>query len=273
MSNSTSFIACVLSTYIPVLGILSTAKMAENCSKGTISEPFDLEAFLRVECEECEEDAQLIGTITSNPLNIWTQLDDQPVANSTVVINISPDNIIEETKTEANKMDTVVEAKAETKGDTMAEEPKTAEVKPPETICAKKHETLMKEKDVQIEALKKELEVTKATVTKFEDEKKAVLLDTLKKEGIDSEPYKAETIPVIEKVLNAVVAFKKKADEAPEVNSGANVKATEQKTDESGAVMQKAAEESKPKVDEILERAWARAEADYGLKRPKPKGE
>lgn len=220
--------------------------------------------------ETTEEETELIGTITSTPLSIWVD-SDTSTAQSTVEIVAPPINISEDNKAEADKMvedkEVTVKINVEATGDKMAEEKKE-----PETICAKKHETLMKEKDVQIEALKKELDSAKATVTKFEDEKKTVLLENLKKEGIDSEPYKTEPIPVIEKVLGAVLAFKKKAEEAPEVNSGADVKATEQKTEPAGNVMEKTMEESKPKVDELLEKAWARAE-EYGLKRPKPKGE
>lgn len=218
-----------------------------------------------------DEDTLLSGTVTTTSLNIWTDINNT-TATSTIDLVVPPVNISEDNKVEAveiaeTTVNNTVEAKAETTGDKMAEEEKK-----PETICAKKHESLMQEKDVQIEALKKELESAKATVTKFEEEKKTVLLETLKKEGIDSEAYKTEPIPVIEKVLGAVMAFKKKAEDAPEVNSGATVKATELKTEESGKVVEKAIEESKPKIDETLEKAWAKAE-EYGLKRPKPKGE
>lgn len=138
-------------------------------------------------------------------------------------------------------------------GDKMSED-----VKKEETICAKKHETLMKEKDAQIEALNKELESLRATVSKYDEEKKNVVLESIKLEGVDVEPYKNDPIQTLEKLLNAVKAYKVKVASSQVVDSGAVVKATETVTDPDGDALRKAKEEADAKIKAVAEAEMAK---------------
>jgi len=124
-------------------------------------------------------------------------------------------------------------------GDNMVDEIKT-----PETICAKKHESLMKEKDSQIEVLNKELETLKASLAKFEDEKKLTVLEAIKAEGVDVEQYKSDPIATLEKLLTTVKAYKMKVASATVVDSGAVIKANDVKTEPDGDAMAKAKEQA-----------------------------
>ena len=205
-------------------GIVATETTISNPPDLTLTSTTPDDTFLSI--PYIHTDWNLIWTTTTN----GTAISDAPI------------NIVEKDKI----LDTPE------KGEHMAEETKEQ----PKTICAEKHDRLMKEKDDTVAALNVEIVSLKATVTKFEDEKRVALLDSLKSEGVDSEPYKTETIPVIEKVIAAVKAFKKKEEDKPEVNSGAVVIATaETKTEPKGNIMSAT-------VDEAAEKARLAAEAD-----------
>jgi len=172
----------------------------------------------------------------------------------------------------ANNIDDSIKAVSETgneekpstseEGMNMANEEKT------ETICAKKHEALMAEKDAiiaqrdnEISSLKTEIETLRATIKAFEDEKRIKILDVLKSEGVDTEKYKEESIPVLEKMVSLVATVKEKIKNAPETNSGAIVVAEEQKQDKTGEVITNKIETGKTetideeKINAILKRA------------------
>jgi cation transport regulator ChaB len=135
---------------------------------------------------------------------------------------------------------TVVE---EVKGETMVEE------KPAETICAKKHEAIVKAKDSEIEAKVKEIETLKATVAKFEAEKKAKVLETFVKEtGLDAKTYESKDVSVLEDIMATLKLLKEKENKEPEVNSGAVIKATEQQTKPEGDVVTTTLSEAEAKA-------------------------
>jgi hypothetical protein len=126
-------------------------------------------------------------------------------------------------------------------GETMADEKKE------ETVCAKVHTRVVAEKEELAKAMAeqtKEIESLKATVAKFNEIKKAEMLEVLKAEKIDVELFKDESIPVIEKTIQAIRAYKKAEDAVEEVNSGATVTATIQENVPSGDVISQAMSEA-----------------------------
>ena len=216
--------------------------------------------------ESTEEESSVDGIVSSEPINIFdynawkeagitTTVDD---TSATITI-VTPNNITEENKNLSSK--DVIETK---KVETMAEETKI------ETICAKEHETIVKAKDSEIEALKKEMETLKATVSKYDAEKKGKLLDAIKNEGLDPKNYESKEIPILEDILATLEAFKKKEAELPEVNSGAVVTATEQITKKEGDIVTATlneAEEKAKKEAEDLARINAKASQMDGKQR------
>lgn len=140
----------------------------------------------------------------------------------------------------------------------------------PKTICAEKHERLIKEKETEIETLKKKIESLESVVASYEAEKKSAMLDQLKA-FIDVKPYEGSDIKTIDTVLGAMKAFKEKADKEPVQDSGATVKATADKVDETGKAMTNEISEAEKKAKEEAEKldaTWTEAER-YGFKKPK----
>jgi len=239
--------------------------------KSTLPEPFDIEAFIK-NCPQIQETVDNVTTLTSTvdslitittfPSHVWYNISSTTTDGSNyrpwqeiystypypemdwtkykiwispnAVDNPPPYNIDEENKN----------PEQERKGEIMAEEPKT--------ICVEKHEQMIKEKDAQIETLNRDMETLKATVAKFEVEKKNSMLDALKAEKIDVEPFKNESIEVLDVRLQAIKAYKKSLEEAPEENSGVKVTATETKTDDTGKAVSNAVETV---VDEVKQKA------------------
>lgn len=197
-----------------------------------------------------DEEKSVDGIVSSTPINLltydpygtgYTTTADSSTATITIV---TPNNITEDNKNLSSK--DIIETK---KVETMAEEPK------PETICAKKHESIVKEKDTAIEALKKELESLKATVSKYDAEKKCKLLEAIKNDGLDPKVYESKEISVLEDILATLEAFKKKEAEVPEVNSGAVITATVQETKKEGdivtATLTEAEDKAKKEAEEL----------------------
>lgn len=140
-----------------------------------------------------------------------------------------------------------------------------------ETICAKKHEAIVKAKDSEIEAKVKEIESLKAVVAKYEAEKKARVLETFAKEtGLDPKQYESKDISVLEDIMATIKLLKEKENKEPEKDSGAVVKATEQQTKPEGDVVTATlneAEEKAKKEAEELARINAAASKIDGKKR------
>ena len=223
--------------------------------------------------ENAEEEREVEGTISATPLNILTL---EPVNSTTTstytnwTITLPPTNI-----TEANKNDGGPEkpvekqpepAIIETKGEIMVEE-----AKPAETICAKKHETLMKEKDSVIDAKVKEIESLKATVAKFEAEHKAKVLEAFVKEtGLDAKAYETREVSVLEDIMATLKALKEKEAKEPVIDSGAIVTATKQETKPEGDVVTATISEAETKAKEeekLRAELFAKAEKIDGIKR------
>ena len=181
-----------------------------------VESPGDNKDFKRDVCAECRIDIKAV-------LDAMFPIK----ATATEEDNITPSDNINEDGTAVDESST-----PDITGDKMADE----EVK---TICAEKHAAIVKDKDSTIEKLTKEMDEIRATLAQYETERKNVLLESLKKESIDIEPYKDDNIATLEKLVNAVKAFKTKLEEEVEENSGAKVKATEALTDPDGDALAK----------------------------------
>jgi len=151
-------------------------------------------------------------------------------------IFVPPHNINEEVKTVDTEINDI--------GGKMSDEEK------PKTVCAKEHDRIVLEKDSQILAIGKELETLKATVAKFETEKKDALLKALADEGVDATVYKAESNETVIKVIEAIKAYKVKLDTEEPVDSGAKVEVTETKTNVNGTVFTETMDAAKKAVED-----------------------
>ena len=149
------------------------------------------------------------------------------------------------------------------------------EAKPAETICAKKHEAIVQAKDSEIAAKVKEIETLKATVAKYEAENKAKVLEAFVKEtGLDAKAYESKDVSVLEDIMATLKALKEKEAKEPEVNSGAIVTATEQKTEPAGNIVTATISEAEIKAKEAADaenklraELFAKAEKIDGIKR------